>query len=85
MFCASGEKRKPLVNYFSPFNADTDKRSCQTCAYSIGFGEHHVSCQLTERVPVFPCGRWQRGAGCDEPEREVAEPQPEAEYIAPPP
>ena len=59
--------------YFSPFNPDTDKRSCRTCAHSIGYGEHHLFCLRTERVMVYPCGQWERGAGCDEPERAVME------------
>ena len=66
-------KAKAPVAYFSPFNQETDNRNCRTCAYSIGYGEHHVFCQRVERVTVFPCGRWERGVGCDEPERAVAE------------
>jgi hypothetical protein len=62
---------KGLMAYFNPFNADTDKRNCWTCTHSMRRGEHHVFCRATNMVTVFPCGRWERGAGCDEPERTV--------------
>jgi hypothetical protein len=42
--------------------------SCGTCAHSIGWCEHHTFCLLHERVHVYPCAHWERGAGCDRPE-----------------
>lgn len=41
---------------------------CRTCTHSIEHGEHHLFCNVHGIVSVYPCGRWERGAGCHTPE-----------------
>lgn len=52
------------AQHFNPWAANADT-SCRTCRHSIGWGDHHLFCQRSERVHVYPCGSWQREAGCD--------------------
>jgi len=57
---------RPAHRTFSPW-LDVG-RDCRTCAHSIGMDGPHLWCQRTRIVVVMPCGAWERGAGCDEPE-----------------
>jgi hypothetical protein len=49
---------------------------------SRGSGGHHVFFQQVKKVTVLPCGQWERGVGCDEPERAAAESLPRMASIA---
>ena len=57
---------KPV--HFTPW-ADGADWSCWTCAHSTGYDGEHLWCEQHSLVLVAPCGWWERGAGCDEPER----------------
>ncbi len=54
--------------HFTPWTDSAD-RSCWTCAHSTGYDGVHLWCVRHRLVVVFPCACWERGAGCDEPER----------------
>lgn len=36
---------------------------------ATGYDSVHLWCERFRIVVIDPCGCWQRGAGCDEPER----------------
>ena len=55
----------PQTVFFHPFGASDAQRSCATCRHSIGWDSVHVFCQRARIVSVFPCGHWEREAGCD--------------------
>lgn len=55
-----------VQRYFTPWQ-DGGERSCWTCMHSIGYDGTHLWCQRARLVVVFPCGSWERGAGCDVP------------------
>jgi len=51
--------------FFRPFGERTPEQRCGTCRYAIGWDSVHVFCQRARIVAVFPCGHWEREAGCD--------------------
>jgi hypothetical protein len=54
---------------FARFTMRSDgPTSCRTCTHAIGWTENHFFCQRIERVTLYSCGNWERGAGCDEAE-----------------
>jgi hypothetical protein len=55
----------PLPRFFRPFTENGTPRCCTTCRHAIGWDSVHVYCQRAAIVPVFPCGHWEREAGCD--------------------
>jgi len=59
--------REPVPNlrFFRPFRETDPPRSCRCCRHAIGWDSVHVFCQRAAIVPVFPCGHWEREAGCD--------------------
>jgi len=60
---ASG--RPQQSNYFRPFGESGPRRSCSTCCHAVGWDSVHVFCQRARIVSVYPCGHWEREAGCD--------------------
>ena len=51
--------------FFRPFGERTPEQRCSTCRHAIGWDSVHVFCQRARIVAVFPCGHWEREAGCD--------------------
>jgi hypothetical protein len=51
--------------FFRPFGNGATDQSCASCRHSIGQDSVHVYCQRARIVPVYPCGHWEREAGCD--------------------
>lgn len=61
---AHPEATQPHTVFFSPFGVP-EARACATCRHSIGWDSVHVFCQRARIVSVYPCGHWEREAGCD--------------------
>lgn len=53
------------ARFFRPFGEHTPEQRCSTCRHAIGWDSVHVFCQRARIVSVFPCGHWEREAGCD--------------------
>lgn len=62
--CNQRTARSMGVGYFSPWRG-SEARACATCTHSIGYDGTHLWCQKHQLVVVYPCGWWERGAGCD--------------------
>jgi len=55
----------PHLRFFRPFWESDPQRNCRSCRHAIGWDSVHVFCQRAAIVPVYPCGHWEREAGCD--------------------